>query len=218
MGDGGGGHWLVRMEWCPAGWSVCLPLLIFPCTVKSRSSLLAPAHAGGPGKRAVKRLWCGGYNARDCLRDTSVLCRRCSVYSRLSRQPNNKVSVVHCCVQCWRPRALAVTVTWFLSCCTAVQTLHCRTPAVCVHCCVPQPVVTGRSSMLCLESITPRRSCNTLTAAAARRSLLLLQRDISASLNYSSQKVVDSARWFAVDLLNSVWLHLSRKPNLKLDP
>jgi len=35
---------------------VCLPLLIFPCTIKSRSSLLAPAHPGGPGKRAVKRL------------------------------------------------------------------------------------------------------------------------------------------------------------------
>jgi len=50
MGDGGGGHWLVRMEWRPAGWSVCLPLLIFPCTIKSRSSLLAPAYPGGPGK------------------------------------------------------------------------------------------------------------------------------------------------------------------------
>jgi len=59
LGDGGGGHWLVRMEWRPAGWSVCLLLLIFPCTIKSRSSLLAPAHPGGPGKRAVKRLWCG---------------------------------------------------------------------------------------------------------------------------------------------------------------
>jgi len=35
---------------------VCLPLLISPCTIKSRSSLLAPAHLGGPGKRAVKRL------------------------------------------------------------------------------------------------------------------------------------------------------------------
>ena len=57
MGDGGGGHCLVRMQWRPAGWSVCLPLLIFPCTIKSRSSLLAPAHPGGPGKRAVKRLW-----------------------------------------------------------------------------------------------------------------------------------------------------------------
>jgi len=55
-GDGGGGQWLVRMEWRPAGWSVCLPLLIFPCTTKSKSSLLAPAHTGGPGKRAVKRL------------------------------------------------------------------------------------------------------------------------------------------------------------------
>ena len=46
------GRWLLRMEWRPAGWSVCLPLLIFPCTIKSRSSLLAPAHPGGPGRRA----------------------------------------------------------------------------------------------------------------------------------------------------------------------
>jgi len=41
-GDAVGGHWLVWMEWRPAGWSV---------------SLLAPAHSGGAGKRAVKRLW-----------------------------------------------------------------------------------------------------------------------------------------------------------------
>jgi len=46
------------MEWHPAGWSVCLPLLIFPCTIKSRSSLLALVHPGGPGKRAVRWL-CG---------------------------------------------------------------------------------------------------------------------------------------------------------------
>ena len=31
----GGGHWLVQMEWRPAGWSVCLPLLTFPCTIVS---------------------------------------------------------------------------------------------------------------------------------------------------------------------------------------
>jgi len=60
MGDGGGGHWLVQMEWHPTGWSMCLPVLIFPCTIKSRSSLLVPAHPCGPGKRAVKWLWCGG--------------------------------------------------------------------------------------------------------------------------------------------------------------
>jgi len=56
-----GGWWrweLVSLDGvAPAGWPVCLPLLIFPCTVKSRSSLLAPAHPGGPGKKAVKRLW-----------------------------------------------------------------------------------------------------------------------------------------------------------------
>ena len=57
LGDGGGEHWLVWMEWHPARWLVCLPLLIFPYTIKSRSSLLAPAHSGGPEKRAVKWLW-----------------------------------------------------------------------------------------------------------------------------------------------------------------
>jgi len=56
MGDGGRGHWLVRMEWRPTGWSVCLPVLIFPCTIKSRSSLLAPAHPDGPWKMVV--VWC----------------------------------------------------------------------------------------------------------------------------------------------------------------
>jgi len=55
-GDGGGGQWVVRMEWRPTGWSECLPLLISPYTIKSRSSLLAPAYPGGPGKRAVKWL------------------------------------------------------------------------------------------------------------------------------------------------------------------
>jgi len=55
--DGGGGHWLGWMEWRPAGRSVCLLLLVFPCTTKSRSSLLAPAQLGGPGKRATKWLW-----------------------------------------------------------------------------------------------------------------------------------------------------------------
>jgi len=43
-----------------SGWSGaqpdgrCLLLLIFPCTRKSRSFLLAPAHPGDPAKRAVK--------------------------------------------------------------------------------------------------------------------------------------------------------------------
>jgi len=36
--------------------------IIFPCIIKSRSSLLALAHPAGPGKRAIKRLWCGGGN------------------------------------------------------------------------------------------------------------------------------------------------------------
>jgi len=36
------------------GVSASLPLLIFPCTIKSRSSLLAPAHPGGPRKKGRK--------------------------------------------------------------------------------------------------------------------------------------------------------------------
>jgi len=35
----------------------CPLLLIFPFTIKSRSSLLAPAHLGGPAKRIVEWLW-----------------------------------------------------------------------------------------------------------------------------------------------------------------
>jgi len=46
MGDGGGGHWLVQMEWHLARWSVSLPLLIFPCTIKSRSF---SSGTGSPG-------------------------------------------------------------------------------------------------------------------------------------------------------------------------
>ena len=76
------GHWLFWMEWRLAGWWVCLPLLILPCTIKSRSSLLAPAHPDGPGKRAMKRLWCGGggimHNIKSILysdRIRSVYCR-----------------------------------------------------------------------------------------------------------------------------------------------
>jgi len=51
MGHGGGRHWLVWME-------LRLPLLIFPCTIKSSSSVLAPAHPGDSGQRAVNRFVC----------------------------------------------------------------------------------------------------------------------------------------------------------------
>jgi len=54
-GDGGGGHWLVQTEWRPAGWSVFLPLLIFPCTIKKFCS-----GTGSPGwfrKKGRKPVW-----------------------------------------------------------------------------------------------------------------------------------------------------------------
>ena len=48
--------------------SVNLPLhhKVQNCTINSRSSLLAPAHPGGPGKRAVKRLWYGSGGIVGC--------------------------------------------------------------------------------------------------------------------------------------------------------
>ena len=47
---------LVRMERRLAGWSVRLPVLIFPCTTKSGSSLLVLAQPDGSRYRAVKPL------------------------------------------------------------------------------------------------------------------------------------------------------------------
>jgi len=53
------GHWLVRMDWRPAELLVRLPLVILPNTIKSRRSfLLALAHLGSPGKRAVNGCVC----------------------------------------------------------------------------------------------------------------------------------------------------------------
>ena len=72
--DGRGGHWLVWMEWHPSGCSMCLPLLIFPCTIKSRSSLLAPAYPGGPGKRVVNG--CVGGVCRLYVTRVSVVYKR----------------------------------------------------------------------------------------------------------------------------------------------
>jgi len=84
MEDGGGGHWLVWMEWRPAGLSVCLPLLIFPCTIKSRSSLLAPTHPGGPGKRAVRRLWCGGVITVPVQLTGLIRCEKLFLYAGIT--------------------------------------------------------------------------------------------------------------------------------------
>jgi len=54
MGDGGGGHWLVRMEWCPAGWLVSLPLLIFPCAIKNQKFCSGTGSPGWPRKKGRK--------------------------------------------------------------------------------------------------------------------------------------------------------------------
>jgi len=46
---------------------VCLPLLISPCTIKFRSSVLAPAHPGGPRKRAVNGCVCFVCVSQPCI-------------------------------------------------------------------------------------------------------------------------------------------------------
>jgi len=45
MGDGGGGRWLVRMEWRTAGWSVCLPLRCYEITMFSVTAKKTRVHA-----------------------------------------------------------------------------------------------------------------------------------------------------------------------------
>ena len=59
-GNGEGGHCLVRMEWCPAGRSVCLlsASVNLPLHHKSRSSLVAPADLGGPRKKGREMVVC----------------------------------------------------------------------------------------------------------------------------------------------------------------
>jgi len=46
------------MEWRSAGWLVRLPLLVFPCTIKSRSSLTGAGSPGWSGKKGRKTVVC----------------------------------------------------------------------------------------------------------------------------------------------------------------
>ena len=59
MGEGDGGVSLISPDGVAPSQMVGVSAsVIFPCTIKSRRNLflLAPAHPGAPGKRAVKRL------------------------------------------------------------------------------------------------------------------------------------------------------------------
>jgi len=105
MRDGRDGYWLVQMEWRPTGWSVCMPLLVFPCTIKFRSSLLAPAHTGGPGKGAVKRL-CGGLyimvvRRHGVWQTTASAVLQVSIYHDTSGDDEGDYGYSDECTQCW---------------------------------------------------------------------------------------------------------------------
>ena len=106
-----GGWWRWALvspdEWRPAGWSLCLSLSIFPRTIKSRSSLLAPAHPGRPGKRAVKRLWWWL---------TRVVCKLDAGPSRL--HDVNLISLCSDMTESCRPVLIVL-------CCCVVQCVWC---------------------------------------------------------------------------------------------
>jgi len=109
------------MEWHPAGWSVWLPLLIFPCTIKSRSSLLASAYLGGPETRALKRLWWWWWCVTGESLAMSFPCKKGKKWVCM----NNSFGILS---QCWlQAHAPGVNIT------------HC-TPAVCLSIFpVPEP-------------------------------------------------------------------------------
>jgi len=78
---GGGGHWLVRMEWHPAGWSVSASVnLLLHHKVQKFSS-----GTGSPGwsqKKAVKWLWWLHFPRMKVLTPiSSPLCHMSSVVS-----------------------------------------------------------------------------------------------------------------------------------------
>jgi len=56
-GDDGGGHRLVRMEWRPAGWSMCLLLLVFHKVQKFSSGTSSPGWSRKEGRKTVVCVW-----------------------------------------------------------------------------------------------------------------------------------------------------------------
>ena len=71
MGDGGGGHWLVRMEWRPAGWSLCLPVNL-PLHHKSPEVLFWHRLTQKKGRKTAVVVWCH-YMACHSLRQFSCV-------------------------------------------------------------------------------------------------------------------------------------------------
>jgi len=95
---------VVWMEWRPVGGSVFLPLLISPCTIKSRSSLLAPAHPGGPGKRAIQRVCVCVCDLCCIFQIKSLILLKLS--NEVSRSQNEHVSnYLHQCSLRWCSRS-----------------------------------------------------------------------------------------------------------------
>jgi len=114
------------MKW---GCTTCLPLLIFPCTIKSRSSLLAPAHPGGPRKRAIKwlwwwvmwpspqTLWVLEHTARHVMNPFTE-----TGFSMLVYLTSNDLNLTACynLMKAWKH-----SIHWLMTTCTATSIAHC---------------------------------------------------------------------------------------------
>ena len=100
-----GGWWkwaLVSLDVVVPSRMVCVSACVnLPLHHKSRSSLLAPAHPDGPGKRAVKRLWWGGFGQLVCKKFFLFIVNiiSCSNYYSCASTKNFNCSSSHCCLR-----------------------------------------------------------------------------------------------------------------------
>ena len=81
MGVRGGGHWLVRMEWRPAGWSVCLPLFNLPLHHKVQKPSSGTGSPGWSWKKGCKTVV-----VVVCVRHSAVIWPHFMGVARISRR------------------------------------------------------------------------------------------------------------------------------------
>jgi len=101
---------------CSFRFVVCLSsLLIFPCTIESRSSLLAPAHLGVVPERAVKWLWCGMVVIKSDSDAYRYWWHCCWYLLAEAWKRQWWVEASHpCCLNLWSPYVIGQTIYIFI--------------------------------------------------------------------------------------------------------
>jgi len=87
--------------------------LIFPCTIKSRSSLLAPAHPGGPGKKGRKMVvvtWMMAFRFKSVRETSSSSVSRDNLGKHTGNVRQILLTSQHHC-QVWLSRMMSRQVT-----------------------------------------------------------------------------------------------------------